>query len=248
MHQLTNDQLSRLREQLQNEERALAETLQDNHHLGLDDALRDATGELSAYDNHPGDLGTELFERSKDISLNESMEARLIEARDALGRLEAGEYGHCSVCGEPIPFARLEAVPATRFCIDHSRETSVSDRRPVEEQLMAPPFGRTSLDEHESTQTEFDGEDAWQIVESWGTSNSPAMAEGNEVTDYNDMAVEDDENVGYVEPFESFLATDLYGQGITIYRSKAYRDYMDNGEGERLLEPDAEDPGDGLRF
>ena len=34
--------------------------------------------------------------------------------------LEAGTYGHCEVCGEAIQPARLEAMPATRFCIHHA--------------------------------------------------------------------------------------------------------------------------------
>lgn len=34
----------------------------------------------------------------------------------ALQRLEAGAYGDCAACGEPIPRERLDADPATPFC------------------------------------------------------------------------------------------------------------------------------------
>ena len=34
---------------------------------GLGASMTDATGELSAYDNHPGDSGSEMYERSKDL-------------------------------------------------------------------------------------------------------------------------------------------------------------------------------------
>jgi hypothetical protein len=64
------------------------------------------------------------------------------------------------------------------------------------------------------------------------------MSENPTVDDYEDVSIESDENVGFVEPFESFLATDMYGQNVTVIRSKAYRDYMAGGEGEGLLEPD----------
>lgn len=37
--------------------------------------------------------------------------------RAALARLEAGEYGRCSTCGEPIPPARLAAQPFAVRCI-----------------------------------------------------------------------------------------------------------------------------------
>jgi hypothetical protein len=36
----------------------------------------------------------------------------------ALERVEAGTYGLCYGCGEPIPYSRLAAVPETLTCID----------------------------------------------------------------------------------------------------------------------------------
>jgi len=35
----------------------------------------------------------------------------------AIARLAEGTYGLCEVCGQPIPPARLEAMPAARRCI-----------------------------------------------------------------------------------------------------------------------------------
>ncbi|MCX7892265.1 MAG: TraR/DksA C4-type zinc finger protein [Burkholderiales bacterium] len=47
-------------------------------------------------------------------------EIREIDA--AIGRIEAGTYGECTQCGEPIGFARLEAEPTATRCIrDQSR-------------------------------------------------------------------------------------------------------------------------------
>jgi RNA polymerase-binding transcription factor DksA len=37
--------------------------------------------------------------------------------RAAMDRLEAGEYGHCQRCGQPIHPERLEILPATSLCI-----------------------------------------------------------------------------------------------------------------------------------
>ena len=36
----------------------------------IKESAQEAVGELSMYDNHPGDMGTELFEREKDMALN----------------------------------------------------------------------------------------------------------------------------------------------------------------------------------
>ena len=51
--------------------------------------------------------------------------ARVREALDdiehALERLAKGTYGHCEACGVPMPFERLEAIPAARYCVSCSR-------------------------------------------------------------------------------------------------------------------------------
>jgi DnaK suppressor protein len=45
----------------------------------------------------------------------------LQEIDEALERIEAGTYGVCAVCGEPIPDERLEAVPYATLCIADKR-------------------------------------------------------------------------------------------------------------------------------
>lgn len=237
MHHLTKEQLRALRDQLLKDKARLEAQLAGNEQFGLADSLGRATGELSSYDNHPADLGTEVYERGKDIALNENAEERLAAVNRALRDMETGQYGICKATGQPIPYERLEALPTAESLVEATPEQHVSKRRPAEERLLRPPFGRSSLDEHDD-QTQFDGEDAWQIVESWGTSNTPAMAEDPQITDYDEMAVEAEEKEGFVEPIESFLATDLYGKQLSVVRNKQYREYMDKGEGEPLLEPD----------
>jgi RNA polymerase-binding transcription factor DksA/ribosome-associated translation inhibitor RaiA len=77
--------------------------------------------ELSAADQHPADLGTETFERERDLSLLSEVDAEIEAVDRALVRLDAGAYGRCDACGEPIPDDRLRAVPAARFCLAHQR-------------------------------------------------------------------------------------------------------------------------------
>ena len=77
--------------------------------------------ELSAVDQHPADIGSELFERQKELSIRESSEVRLQEMEDALRKLDDGTYGICEVCGNPIGKERLQAVPTARSCLDDQR-------------------------------------------------------------------------------------------------------------------------------
>ncbi|SDF05512.1 regulatory protein, yteA family [Paenibacillus sp. cl6col] len=239
MNRLSSEQLNSLQQQLLQSKAQIERRLHHGDHYGLSNSLRENTGELSTLDNHPADVGTEMFERGKDIALNEHDEILLERIDTALSRMDKGQYGKCVVCGKDIPYERLEAVPSTMYCVEHSPEQIVSERRPVEEQFLMPPFGRTSLDE--DTQNGFDGEDAWQIVESWGTSNTPAMHEEHDVDDYGNLYIEASEELdGCVEAYESFVATDMTGRHVTIVRNRQYRQYMDNQEGVGLFEPDQE--------
>jgi len=87
-----------------------------------DQSETDSVGELSSYDQHPADLGTETFEREKDLSILEQVEAELADVEHALRRLDEGTYGTCEIDGKPIPEDRLEAMPAARLCLEHQAE------------------------------------------------------------------------------------------------------------------------------
>jgi RNA polymerase-binding transcription factor DksA len=80
----------------------------------------DQISELSSLDQHQGDLGTETFEREKDFSLLEQLEAEIGDLDAALRKVEEGTYGTCEICGSEIDSERLEAVPGTRTCIEHA--------------------------------------------------------------------------------------------------------------------------------
>jgi RNA polymerase-binding transcription factor DksA len=85
--------------------------------------------ELSTAAQHQADLGTETFDRERDLSILEQVEAELADVEHALERLESGTYGTCEACGRPIDEARLEAQPATRFCVDDQAAAEREARR-----------------------------------------------------------------------------------------------------------------------
>jgi RNA polymerase-binding transcription factor DksA len=93
----------------------------DDEHLE-DETESESSSELSSYDQHQADMGTETFEREKDLSILEQVEAELADVEHALRRLDEGTYGTCEIDGEPIPEDRLEAMPAARLCLEHQAE------------------------------------------------------------------------------------------------------------------------------
>jgi DnaK suppressor protein len=77
-----------------------------------------SVGELADYDQHPGDVGTEVFEHEKNVSILEQVNAQLSDIDAAFERLDKGTYGICEACGRPIEPARLEERPFARFCLE----------------------------------------------------------------------------------------------------------------------------------
>jgi RNA polymerase-binding transcription factor DksA len=93
----------------------------DAEHLH-DESEDDSMSELSHLAQHSADVATETFEREKDFSILEQVEAELADVERALRRIDDGRYGKCEACGAEIGDDRLEAMPATRFCITHQTQ------------------------------------------------------------------------------------------------------------------------------
>lgn len=79
----------------------------------------ESLSELSDLDQHQADVGTETFDRERDLSILDQVEGELADVERALQRLDEGTYGLCEACGKPIEDERLEALPAARFCVEH---------------------------------------------------------------------------------------------------------------------------------
>ncbi len=88
------------------------------------DALRSALkGDLAALSelNLPsGELADFALDSScEEITsrMAEVESTELMHVDQALARINAGDYGACQGCQEPIPVPRLEALPHARLCI-----------------------------------------------------------------------------------------------------------------------------------
>lgn len=101
------------------DERARLEGLRDRIDNVNDEGQEDSLSELSTVDQHPADVGSETFERTKDLSVQEEVTGRLDDVERAFAKVADGSYGTCEQCGEPIPDERLEAIPAARYCVEH---------------------------------------------------------------------------------------------------------------------------------
>ncbi|TMM14048.1 MAG: hypothetical protein E6G01_13480 [Actinobacteria bacterium] len=90
----------------------------------------DSLAELSSSAQHQADIGTETFDRERDVSILEQVEAELADVELALRRLDDGTYGTCEACGRVIGDSRLEAKPEARFCLDDQARAERDVRGP----------------------------------------------------------------------------------------------------------------------
>ncbi len=63
------------------------------------------------------DAGSRTFEREHEMSLANNRRDLIDQLDHALARVQAGEYGKCESCGEPIAKARLQAFPGATLCV-----------------------------------------------------------------------------------------------------------------------------------
>jgi len=62
------------------------------------------------------------------LRLEERDRAELDAIASALERIKAGVYGECVLCEEPIPVARLSALPTATMCVDCAEKQQVAER------------------------------------------------------------------------------------------------------------------------
>ncbi|MBB5172153.1 TraR/DksA C4-type zinc finger protein [Texcoconibacillus texcoconensis] len=220
--------LEKIRHELESERDRLQSSLEEERNWRKERSLSDATGELSQYDNHPADSGTEIYERAKDDALRHRMQHELQKVEAALERMDNGTYGYCVITGEPIPIERLEANPVANTLVDAEESTKVANDRPVEEDVLGG-FGRYNYDT-DDRETQFDAEDSYQAVAVWNTADGINEIEAVEIAD---------EFIGYVEEIEAFVSTDMDGyrgaDSVQFQRNEHYKEYV-NQSLERIFQ------------
>lgn len=107
----------------------MSDTLESGARAQLDaerEALRRQLSELGAgsdglaFDEGFADSSQVAAEQGEVRVLVANLRALLDDVERALQKLDDGSYGRCETCGEPIAEARLEAMPASRYCLQHA--------------------------------------------------------------------------------------------------------------------------------
>lgn len=188
--------------------------------------MRESIAELSLIDNHPADIATEVYERSRDVAIHDRLHHRIQAIDSALQRYEEGKYGLCEHCQKEIPLGRLEALPFTTVCRECSRLEEMEEqhslhRDSVEEEILDMPFARTFNDGKD--QVGFDGEDSWQAVARFGTSDTlQDLGTNHDLSDPNSFYEHGDEVIGAVQAVETIEVELEPGHANTVYYGKKH--------------------------
>ena len=111
--------LKEIKNKLEDEKRDLEERIE--RYLNQEDLMEGSVVELNSFDEtHPGDQGTELFEREKDMTIYHRDRQQLEEVNHALEKMDTGTYGICEETGKEIPVERLKAVPTARTVVSEA--------------------------------------------------------------------------------------------------------------------------------
>lgn len=96
-----------------------------NHLLDMLEELDDRLGKISDDVKHTEQpLDPDFSEQAVEVENDEVLDAlgnaartEVEKIKQAISRIDAGTYGICLVCGEPIKKERLAAVPYANHCV-----------------------------------------------------------------------------------------------------------------------------------
>ncbi|HEY1489919.1 MAG TPA: TraR/DksA C4-type zinc finger protein [Verrucomicrobiae bacterium] len=118
---------------------------------------KESAQEMAGYSLHMADSGTDNFDRDFALSLLSADQDSVYEIEEALKRIEKKTYGICELTGKPIPRARLEAIPWTRFTVEAQaqleRDGALRQRR-LGQLGTVDNAGITEVETDEEEQTE----------------------------------------------------------------------------------------------
>lgn len=107
---MSQPDLTAVRDQLDSERADLARQLRELN----------GDGDAPGFDENFADSAQVAAEHVENRTLAAQLQDQLDDVEAAIERIDAGTYGACEVCEQPVTAARLEAMPSTRFCIDHA--------------------------------------------------------------------------------------------------------------------------------
>ncbi|NOR50431.1 MAG: RNA polymerase-binding protein DksA [Desulfuromonadales bacterium] len=101
--------------------RQLLQEQMDQLLIDADKTVSEMTDEKTNFPD-PTDRASLESDRNFELRIRDRERKLISKIREALDRIEAGEFGECEDCGDIIGEARLKARPVTTLCIECKTE------------------------------------------------------------------------------------------------------------------------------
>jgi YteA family regulatory protein len=184
----------------------IIETIEKMKEHSNSDNMKDEISELSIIDNHPADMGTEMFDKERNYALMDNEKNIINQIDKAIKKIEDGVYGKCELCGEEIQKERINFMPYVLTCIDCERNKPDHNTyrydRPQEEAAMAP-FSKYFMDSSHENKYEvgYNSKDSWQDVDKFNARKgiNRNYDEENDEIDGPGVMEKDDGAIEFVE-------------------------------------------------
>ncbi|MGE5329907.1 MAG: TraR/DksA C4-type zinc finger protein [Deltaproteobacteria bacterium] len=210
---MNSEQRENFRNLLLNEKDRFNNTIAKMNEHGSGEANNLSSTELSSYDNHPAELGTEVFNLGMNLNLKANETNQIKEIERALNKIDKGVFGQCEICKNEISTERLQVRPYVRLCINcendqNNEKENIKKARPVEEQVIGSPFGKKYLNKQEDD--EHEGLDYLNDLMKYGSASSPQDMGGYK--DYKEFYTNEVDEQGSVDKMDKFSNSDYERQ------------------------------------
>lgn len=202
---MNNDKLQYFKDKLIKEKKNLLKTI--NREISEEYGSIDMYyTELSGFDNHPGDIGTEVFFMEQDRGFKNKLNNTLDEIEESLEDIKNGTYGICKSCDKKIDEDRLDIIPYAKTCIECANE----EKTPIEyrqfESIDDKRAISFSMNPRENVM--YDREDSYQDTAIFNmVPNDPSYSTGD------NMGIMDEEDEGIVEEVEK-ISQEYYDETL----------------------------------
>ncbi|HEX9846960.1 MAG TPA: TraR/DksA C4-type zinc finger protein [Acidimicrobiia bacterium] len=114
---LAKTTVERFKRRLEEERERLEEQIED-YERELEEARLTESSSDRSPDPGNAEASSMKLEYAKELSIEQNSIDLLSKVSRALDRVNAGTYGICESCGQPIPVERLDVLPYITLCVD----------------------------------------------------------------------------------------------------------------------------------
>lgn len=210
---MDKNKLYYFRKRLLEEKKRTLSTLNNMNNMEEYGSMDVYYSELSNYDNHPADIGTELFMMEQDNGFKNKIKDTLYEIDESINDIREGNYGICKECNKKINEERLDLIPYLKNCMDCAGESEIITEDFISNRQFVPIEDEdgTSFSDTTEDMVIFDREDSYQKVASYNyVDDDPSHHTG----DYQGIKDEQDNDGGDGVEFVENISQEYYDETL----------------------------------